>query len=526
MKLNENRSDIRRGPGSIKGIKRGPYNTKKDKALTEDDIYNMITSALSKKGYAYKTSDKPGYDMYVDKFRVNRDEKNLPIENKEDTTKIVSYLNSIGANPKVVEFLHKWYVYFNLPKTLNRGDLKENSIVVAEERPNNDLVRIMVDVTKNLPAILGDDIAILQDPSSLMDLNAQRIVNDKISRYLKIRHGLTDELINDVSNFLDDHALAQVAAPNTRIGQNATRFIESLIRKKNKSIKENLKEDTNSLGILDGEFDVGKEEYLALLNELEDAQRVLATVENAKNRIVFKQIVDNAKVAVKAIEDRTARETIDKWKSDLNTFQRKFNESFIEYDEFFKDDIEYIIDHLAVEDLTDEDYEKDFETFVIENIGTKLLGALPNTKETEDIIKYFKEYSPRKFKLLARVFNHDINESLIVIEEPVETTKEETPAGPEMGPEVGLSAMLINAIKEEYDTINTYNDLVVQAEVEGFSDIASVVRDIANEENIHVGQLQAALETISPNAESVEEGKVEAEKQMDTTTNVTDTFNI
>lgn len=91
----------------------------------------------------------------------------------------------------------------------------------------------------------------------------------------------------------------------------------------------------------------------------------------------------------------------------------------------------------------------------------------------------------------------------------------------ENGPKVkdnGIAQMLIDAINGEWDTIKLYNDIIVNAETYSYPDIANVVRDISDEETLHVGQLQAALETVSPNVSSIQDGQEEAAKQLDDTT--------
>ena len=85
---------------------------------------------------------------------------------------------------------------------------------------------------------------------------------------------------------------------------------------------------------------------------------------------------------------------------------------------------------------------------------------------------------------------------------------------PEIGPDLGLSTMLIQAINDEWDTIEYYNNLIATAEQEGHSDIVAVVRDINTEENIHVGQLQELLKKLSPITDNIEKGEEEAEEQM------------
>lgn len=80
--------------------------------------------------------------------------------------------------------------------------------------------------------------------------------------------------------------------------------------------------------------------------------------------------------------------------------------------------------------------------------------------------------------------------------------------------DTGISNLLIDAIKDEFETIKLYNSIIEQIRVEGREDIISILQDIVNEENVHVGQLQKALELYSPNADSIEHGSQEAEEQM------------
>ena len=47
-----------------------------------------------------------------------------------------------------------------------------------------------------------------------------------------------------------------------------------------------------------------------------------------------------------------------------------------------------------------------------------------------------------------------------------------------------------------------------------YEGIIAVISEITNEENIHIGQLEKLLEMVSPNAESIDDGKEEAEEQL------------
>lgn len=91
----------------------------------------------------------------------------------------------------------------------------------------------------------------------------------------------------------------------------------------------------------------------------------------------------------------------------------------------------------------------------------------------------------------------------------------EAKSGPPIGPEAGVSSLLIDAINSEWETIDKYNTLAMNARIEGFDQIASVLEEINTEENKHVGQLQELLKTLSPNASAIQEGEEEAKEQID-----------
>lgn len=103
---------------------------------------------------------------------------------------------------------------------------------------------------------------------------------------------------------------------------------------------------------------------------------------------------------------------------------------------------------------------------------------------------------------------HPITESL---NEDTDTVAVE---GPKEGPEAGLSSLINEAIQDELKTIDIYNSLAITARSEGYEDIAKMVDEINTEENKHVGQLQEALKSISPNAVAIEDGTAEGQEQL------------
>ena len=103
---------------------------------------------------------------------------------------------------------------------------------------------------------------------------------------------------------------------------------------------------------------------------------------------------------------------------------------------------------------------------------------------------------------------HPITESL---NEDTDTIAVE---GPKEGPEAGLSSLINEAIQDELKTIDIYNSLSITARSEGYEDIAKMIDEINTEENKHVGQLQEALKSISPNAVAIEDGTAEGQEQL------------
>ena len=99
-------------------------------------------------------------------------------------------------------------------------------------------------------------------------------------------------------------------------------------------------------------------------------------------------------------------------------------------------------------------------------------------------------------------------------ETTIEDGGEIIPNSVEPGPDAGLATQLNELIRDEWEAIQGYNDAIVMAELEGFHDVAKVFKDIVNEENVHVGQLEQCMKLVSPNADSIVHGEIEAEGQL------------
>jgi hypothetical protein len=106
------------------------------------------------------------------------------------------------------------------------------------------------------------------------------------------------------------------------------------------------------------------------------------------------------------------------------------------------------------------------------------------------------------------------DEHLGSTEKVIEDGGEIIPNSVEPGPDAGLATELNKLIRDEWEAIQGYNDAIVMAELEGFHDVAKVFKDIVNEENVHVGQLEECMKLVSPNTDSINHGEVEATGQL------------
>lgn len=89
------------------------------------------------------------------------------------------------------------------------------------------------------------------------------------------------------------------------------------------------------------------------------------------------------------------------------------------------------------------------------------------------------------------------------------------PEGPKAGNDTGIASLLIDAINDEWRTIDKYNSIVATMKDIGNNESNIIVfQDIIAEEHKHIGQIQEILKTISPNTEEIAKGEHEAQRQF------------
>lgn len=178
--------------------------------------------------------------------------------------------------------------------------------------------------------------------------------------------------------------------------------------------------------------------------------------------------------------------------------------------------------HKELLDLFSGDVKKAF-TFFVENEDVKLKEDCKEPiKEDIEI-----EVEDSDGDVDSVIVPSDEIEASIESEEKEEKEEEEViPDGPKTYQDFDIANSLNALIRDEWEAIEGYNnasnllktmkeyDTELKVDVDG---IIKILADIANEENLHVGQLQKALEMVSPNAESIKDGAKEAEEQIEET---------
>ena len=257
----------------------------------------------------------------------------------------------------------------------------------------------------------------------------------------------------------------------------------------------------------------------------------LTVVDDEGNEFSTKYKVDMRKVKRPSHIDRfvlpVAADLIQQIKDFDNNLSEdlsgKYSNKFKALVNAYEDDSEVLL--LILKEMIRYCKEDDLKDLWIEKEYDKLVN--PNDIMEEDLTKSLKEKLnlDKDGKALKRMIARLVLDSDEELKDFVmEVTKEviderngkldedfegEPLKGPKEGPESGMSSLINTAIKDEFSTIQLYNDMAITARAEGFEDIANVIDEINTDENTHVGQLQDLLKTISPNATAIDEAEKE-----------------
>ena len=155
---------------------------------------------------------------------------------------------------------------------------------------------------------------------------------------------------------------------------------------------------------------------------------------------------------------------------------------------------------------------KEFTVTAVDKNGSTYLGRVKakDNKEAENKFLTYKDNKDLQIAGSHETTPDEIRKGVRLIED-----MEMVPETPTVGPELGIAGVINSLIIDEFEAIDGYNSAIATAEQEGMTDIINVLKDIANEENLHVGQLQTCLAKVSPNAQFIDNGQVEAQQQLD-----------
>lgn len=160
----------------------------------------------------------------------------------------------------------------------------------------------------------------------------------------------------------------------------------------------------------------------------------------------------------------------------------------------------------------------------LERAYNNLNIMLENNDYGIDGYQYYKKHFAFVIEYLRKFIKEypvpGINEDVIPEEDPIiaPTIEDDSHEAPEVvttPEENGVQNMVQFLIKDEWDAIEGYNNTIqTLKDIGGYDDLCGVLQEISNEELIHVGQLQKALEFVNPVTAKIKEGEEEATEQM------------
>lgn len=147
------------------------------------------------------------------------------------------------------------------------------------------------------------------------------------------------------------------------------------------------------------------------------------------------------------------------------------------------------------------------------------IGENGSVTEPKDA-KKFKTYAEAKEELKGVPTGFEIREIVDENKFLAESIQDkhlgtETNISQENLSDTGLSTMVNALISDELEAIDGYNSAIVTFETEGKSDYTNIMRDIINEEQTHIGQLQKILDELKAGTiQNIKDGQIEAGEQL------------
>lgn len=158
----------------------------------------------------------------------------------------------------------------------------------------------------------------------------------------------------------------------------------------------------------------------------------------------------------------------------------------------------------------------DVKYFVIEaDAGYADWGACDTAKEAVEFLIHKWDEEDNLDESLEDCTIADCNAEAGAVDTEVEKPNTEEETAPQTPLDNGLAAIINKLIVGEWDTIDQYNTAIQFVRENGREEFIPALEDIVREENVHIGQLQAILEPVSPNVSAIATGGAEGKEQLD-----------
>lgn len=123
-----------------------------------------------------------------------------------------------------------------------------------------------------------------------------------------------------------------------------------------------------------------------------------------------------------------------------------------------------------------------------------------------------EEVSDEEIEEIKEKSEEEAPESEEAAEEEVEEKTEESDPSTPSDLDTAIASMLGNAIIRTWEAIDNLNSIMVSVKTENEDHpIISIIQAIVDDEMMHVGQLEQAMQHVDPASENIEQGKAELE---------------
>lgn len=450
----------------------------------------------------YKESIENVYQMFLKTIEEYADEHDLDLDNLTKHNDIIPEAGDYyrAAVEDLISLGKEWKGYFGKISHTVLDDIKE---MVKEKLGIGEILKkLKDDATKYLTESFK-----VVNKNGKNASNSETIYKEDLDHEYKV---FTIKLKDDNGNIYTEEekipAYVLSANPNLDLKEYLKDYYYDEILEVTPSGYVKTESLDNIQTAVDKIFSSGDKGYpYAMLDRMKSDCEYYLGYGNRSSKYLWgkdpKQHIEIMKAIYNRLDPKPEWLTIDK----INEYEKNMLEEPLEYDSTVKNE-SFEDEHLG------EVSKKEFTVTAVDKNGSTYLGRVKakDNKEAENKFLTYKDNKDLQIAGSHETTPDEIRKGVRLIED-----MEMVPETPTVGPELGIAGVINSLIIDEFEAIDGYNSAIATAEQEGMTDIINVLKDIANEENLHVGQLQTCLAKVSPNAQSIDNGQVEAQQQLD-----------